>query len=105
MERIELENKIKDFIIKSKNQKLWILFEKSMKNFDNYDLEKIINFLENWDKNMLLEFIKEKTKNMMWEAQAIKFAKWKIIIWKNTRIEKKEKIEEEKELENLLNQL
>lgn len=105
MERIELENNIKWILKAIKNEKLEKLLEKSIKNFSDLDLEKIFQFLQTWDKSMLLQFIWEKTKEAMWEVQIVKLAKWKIIIWKNSRIENAEKKEEEKELENLLNQL
>lgn len=105
MERIEIEEKIKKIISYIKNEKLWNLLEKSISTFSDTDLQKILSFLETWDKSMLLRFIQEKTKDAMWEMQVVKLAKSKIIIWKNIRIEKAEKKEIEKELENLLNQL
>lgn len=105
MERKEIEDRIKKIISYTKNEKLWNLLEKSISSFSEADLQKVLNFLETWDKSMLLRFIQEKTKDAMWEMQVIKLAKWKIIIWKNIRIEKKEKAEELIEAEKLLDQL
>lgn len=105
MERIELETKIKNIISSIKNESLSNLLQKSISSFSDNDLLKILEFLKTWDDSMLLSFIQEKTKDLMWEVQAIKFAKWKIIIWKNIRLEKADRIQEEKEIENLLNQL
>lgn len=105
MERKEIEDRIKKIIPYTKNEKLWNLLKKSISSFSEADLQKVLNFLETWDKSMLLRFIQEKTKDAMWEMQVVKLAKWKIIIWKNIRIEKKEKAEELIEAEKLLDQL
>lgn len=105
MERKILEEKVREIIRYMKNEKISLLAEKSINSFSDLDLQKLFNFWESWDNNLLASFLIEKTKDFMWEVQAIKFAKWKIVIWKNIRIEKAEKAEEEKELENLLNQL
>lgn len=105
MERKILEEKVREIIRYMKNEKISLLAERSINSFSDLDLQKLLNFLESWDNNLLASFLIEKTKDFMWEVQAIKFAKWKIVIWKNIRIEKAEKAEEEKELENLLNQL
>lgn len=105
MDRTSIENNIKNIIYSLKNEKLSSLLQASISDFSDKDLLSILDFLKNGNLESLINFLQEKTKDFMWEVQAIKFAKWKIIIWKNIRIEKNERKEEEKELENLLNQL
>lgn len=105
MERKVLENKVKELISMVNIPQFTALLENSISSFSDNDLQKILKFIETWDKELITNFLQEKTKDFMWEVQAIKFAKWKIKIWKNSRIEKAERIEEEKELEILLSQL
>lgn len=105
MDRISIENNIKNIISLLKNEKLSSLLQNSISDFSDEDLLNILEFLKNGNLESLINFLQEKTKDFMWEVQAIKFAKGKITIWKNIRIEKNERKEEEKELENLLNQL
>lgn len=105
MDRTSIENNIQNIISSLKNEKLSSLLQASISDFSDEDLLSILEFLKNGNLESLINFLQEKTKDFMWEVQAIKFAKGKIIIWKNIRIEKNERKEEEKELENLLNQL
>lgn len=105
MDRTSIENNIQNIISSLKNEKLSSLLQASISDFSDEDLLNILEFLKNGNLESLINFLQEKTKDFMWEVQAIKFAKWKITIWKNIRIEKNERKEEEKELENLLNQL
>lgn len=105
MDRTSIENNIQNIISSLKNEKLSSLLQASISDFSDEDLLNILEFLKNGNLESLINFLQEKTKDFMWEVQAIKFAKGKITIWKNIRIEKNERKEEEKELENLLNQL
>ena len=103
MERTLIEARIRKIIDYMKNQNLAQHLEKNISNFDDEDLQKLLNFLETWDDNLMVAFLTEKAKQFMAEVEKVKQNKSKIKTVKNKNLEKKEKEQEEKELENLFN--
>ena len=102
MERTLIEARIRKIIDYMKNQNLAQHLEKNISNFDDEDLQKLLNFLETWDENLMVAFLTEKAKQFMAEVEKVKQAKSKIKKFKNQRQEQKERQEETKNLENLL---
>lgn len=102
MERTLIEARIRKIIDYMKNQNLAQHLEKNISNFDDEDLQKLLNFLETWDDNLMAAFLTEKAKQFMAEVEKVKQAKSKIKKFKNQRQEQKERQEETKNLENLL---
>lgn len=102
MERTLIEARIRKIIDYMKNQNLAQHLEKNISNFDDEDLQKLLNFLETWDDNLMVAFLTEKAKQFMAEVEKVKQAKSKIKKFKNQRQEQKERQEETKNLENLL---
>lgn len=102
MERTLIEARIRKIIDYMKNQNLAQHLEKNISNFDDEDLQKLLNFLETWDDNLMVAFLTEKAKQFMAEVEKVKQAKSKIKKFKNQRQEQKERQEETEKLENLL---
>ena len=100
MERTLIEARIRKIIDYMKNQNLAQHLEKNISNFDDDDLQKLLNFLETWDDNLMVAFLTEKAKQFMAEVEKVKQIKSKIKTVKNKNLEKEQ---EEKELENLFN--
>ena len=110
MERSLIEARIRKIIDYMKNQNLAQHLEKNISNFDDEDLQKLLNFLETWDDNLMVAFLMEKAKQFMAEVEKVKQVKSKIkTVKKECKIEFefgfKNPIEKEmeKELENLFN--
>ena len=98
MERTLIEARIRKIIDYMKNQNLAQHLEKNISNFDDEDLQKLLNFLETWDDNLMVAFLTEKAKQFMAEVEKVKQAKSKIKKFKNQRQEQKERQEEIKKL-------
>jgi|GEM_PF-3124710 hypothetical protein len=65
MDRISIENNIKNIISLLKNEKLSSLLQNSISDFSDEDLLNILEFLKNGNLESLINFLQEKTKDFM----------------------------------------